>query len=339
MKYLIYLFAVIIVCSCHPGFKKAKHIASKVDSLNTESQIEDLVHSLDSFYRYFKLQKLENLKTRDNFEEDIKIRKIAKKYNITKSFYKEDLDNNGYTDLILIGDHHFCKDAPTCQFTSIAIMNFGNDSLAILDIVKQRHTYIAPQVKQDKNGPYLIIHSNKEPYSGKPGLTISHQRLVSVFGSFIEYNPKPANIEIEKIQFASSLCYGVCPAFELSIDNDGSAVFIAKYYNFTKEDDGSGGEEGVFKTKIKDDDLKKLMGLINYSDFRSLKDQYSVSWTDDKTGKLIITYANGKTKTIEDYGECGTYGLISIYKELYALRFNQKWQKAKEPKGMRILPF
>jgi hypothetical protein len=51
-----------------------------------------------------------------------------------------------------------------------------------------------------------------------------------------------------------------------------------------------------------------------------------VGWTDDQTCTLKITYDNGKTKTITDYGKIGTYGLNRVYSILFSLRQNQKWK-------------
>jgi len=52
---------------------------------------------------------------------------------------------------------------------------------------------------------------------------------------------------------------------------------------------------------------------------------YRVSWTDDQTSTLKITYDNGKVKTIRDYGLIGTFGLSQAYKLLFDLRGSQPW--------------
>jgi hypothetical protein len=75
-----------------------------------------------------------------------------------------------------------------------------------------------------------------------------------------------------------------------------------------------------------------IVNILNYIDFKNLKDSYSVGHTDAPTAKLKVTYDNGRTKYIEDYGMRGNYGLIATYDMFRDLRFNQKWAKAEEVK-------
>ena len=48
--------------------------------------------------------------------------------------------------------------------------------------------------------------------------------------------------------------------------------------------------------------------------------------TDGQTCGLKITYDNGKTKIIHDYGLIGTFGLDRTYEMLFNLRKNQTWK-------------
>ena len=84
---------------------------------------------------------------------------------------------------------------------------------------------------------------------------------------------------------------------------------------------------GNFNSKITKDKYNDIVNLLNYIDFESLKDNYSVSWTDDQTATITITYDNGKVKSISDYGLIGTFGLDRVYQLLFELRDNQKWTK------------
>ncbi|WP_419487875.1 hypothetical protein [Chryseobacterium bernardetii] len=83
----------------------------------------------------------------------------------------------------------------------------------------------------------------------------------------------------------------------------------------------------MFKSKIKISDFNTIEELLNYINFSKLKDFYSVSSTDNPTSELTITYGNGKTKKIQDYGLAGTYGLKKLYDLLFDLRFNQDWKR------------
>ncbi len=86
---------------------------------------------------------------------------------------------------------------------------------------------------------------------------------------------------------------------------------------------------GTYKTTLKTVDLDALKGLLNYIDFPKLQDKYYVSWTDDNTAVLKITYDGGKVKIITDYGLQGTYGLRHLHKMLDSIRLNQRWDRVR----------
>uniref|UniRef100_UPI0025C73B24 DUF6438 domain-containing protein n=1 Tax=Chryseobacterium sp. TaxID=1871047 RepID=UPI0025C73B24 len=155
------------------------------------------------------------------------------------------------------------------------------------------------------------------------------QILEYQFGDFVEYNSNPHNyIPIKKIEFSTSMCFGVCPVFQLIIDKNQKALFTAERFNFDQNEENlSENIEGKFHTKIKNEDYQELIKILEYIDFPNLQDEYSVDWTDDQTLILKITYGNGKVKTIQDYGASGTYGLKKIYKILFNMRKNQDWIK------------
>jgi hypothetical protein len=56
-----------------------------------------------------------------------------------------------------------------------------------------------------------------------------------------------------------------------------------------------------------------LYQLLDCIDIPSLKSNYSVSWTDDRTASLHIRFDKGRVKSIEDYGKIGTNGLVALY--------------------------
>ena len=71
---------------------------------------------------------------------------------------------------------------------------------------------------------------------------------------------------------------------------------------------------------MNDKDWEYLESSIKYLKTETLKDKYSVNWTDDKTGYLTIYYTDGDKKEIEDYGMVGTFGLSILFDFLYELR-------------------
>lgn len=136
---------------------------------------------------------------------------------------------------------------------------------------------------------------------------------------FVEYNRAPQDCRIEKIVFSTNACYGTCPIFTLQLARNGAATYHAEQYNKLK---------GDFTAVVQAQPLTEVWALLNYLNFPRLQNNYSVSVTDQPTCTLTITYGGGKVKTIEDYGEQGTFGLRQVYDLLFALRTTQAWQKA-----------
>ena len=146
---------------------------------------------------------------------------------------------------------------------------------------------------------------------------LSSDTLIFKFGDFIEEKNVAANYRIEKIDYSTTGCYGTCPIFEMSIDSNRTASYVATRFN---------KKQGKFKATLDSFNYGQLINLLNYIDFEKLNSNYSVGWTDDQRCYLKITYDNGKTKTINDYGLIGTFGLSRVYQLLFNLRENQSWQ-------------
>jgi hypothetical protein len=103
----------------------------------------------------------------------------------------------------------------------------------------------------------------------------------------------------------------------LSIENSRKSSYNAKNNN---------SKRGKFHTVIAEAEYNKLLKTIEYIRLPTLKDNYSVGWTDDNTVILEISYNNGQVKKIRDYGTIGTFGLENLYRQIYSLRHTQKWR-------------
>lgn len=174
-------------------------------------------------------------------------------------------------------------------------------------------------------------------------------------GGLVEYNATPVRHHIRKISFSKSVCFGRCPAYDLTIDQNGKTVFFAHAYNFSDElpkanrklrkgetYENMGYEtyqelhsEGTYQCVIGKQDLDTLFSLIDYLDFPRLREGYSIPVTDNPTAEITITYDDGKVKKIRDYGERGTYGLRTLYRLMDELRFSQKWNPELPPNTKR----
>lgn len=331
MKYIALLF-LIILASCKQGFEKAEVIPSKVDSLKTVAEIRDYLSVIDTNLKYFHPISIQQLETNYAENLDRNMRIIAKNLNIDKGLYREDFDNNGYTDLLLLGG--FTEKIlfdELYSYNFFVIMNFGKQAPPKLISLRRKMQLLdVPEIVHSDEGPLLVVYSPEKMHGPDAKITDTISiKLAYRYGGFAEYNKQPIDNHIEKIKFESGSCFGRCPIYTLTINKDQSAEFLAEHYNFPDSNDVY-KKEGLFNGQINTSDYKELINLLNYIDFKNLKDQYSAGGTCGPTVSLTITYENGKTKTISDYGMSGTYGLKSVYAVLSDFRFNQKWEKVPE---------
>ncbi len=333
MRTIQFIIILFFLYSCSDKQKKdtTKNITesniqlSKIDSLKTNDDVQNFIRESNSSYNEFELKRIQDF-DRD-YKTDSITKIIANKLGITKPYYKTDFDHNGYTDLLAIGDDKDCWGKKSCSFNSMVIMNFGNDSLKYINIVRDRHTSIVPTIEKRKNETLLVI-SNPDQISWKNEKYKdgSVDSLIYRNGNFIEYNPKVVKHNIERIEFSTGPCFGTCPIFSLSLTNNGKSEFSPEAYNFG-DDSYNENAEGKFMCNLEEKKWNELTDLINYIDFTYLEKDYAVNWTDDQSCTLKIVYDDGKIKEIRDYGLIGTFGLKQLYDQLFELRFNQKWKK------------
>jgi hypothetical protein len=326
---IIKLFVLVFIfasCKKETEFIKTPTTPSEVDNLSTKAEIEKFIQKSDTNYKKYELRHLQDFNR--SHENDSINKVLANKLNVKTYYTKVDLDNNGYTDLLAIGDNHTCfgEGGKSCSFSPIIVMNYGKNKTKIFNIDLEWEKAIVPKVEYINSQPFLVIYKEKLVDWKKKTYSESRTILTFKFGSLIEYNENPNKNKITKIEFNTSGCFGTCPVYKLTLNKDSLSIFNAQYYNFTENVD-HGKEEGVFSVMINRKEFDQLEEYLNYCDFENLKKDYFVMHTDDQTGGLKITFNNGKVKTISDYGMVGTYGLNALYEKLAQLRFSQRWQK------------
>jgi len=328
MKIIPFLLVLLVFASCKDkdGVANTPKHPSAVDMLESKASIEAFIRKSDTNYKNYELKHLQDF-DRDHGNDSIN-KLLAKKYNVTSNFVKVDFDGNGYTDFLAIGDNHTCHGSgeKSCSFSPIVLMNYGTKT-KIYQIDLEWGKSIVPTIGYIDSKPFLVVYKHKYDWEKKKNLE-TKSVLTFRYGGFIEYNKHPKKNQISKIEFSTSGCFGTCPVYKLTLNRDSLSVFNARYYNFDNDRDVTyGKEEGIFFTTINKQDFDQLEELLNYCAFENLKANYSVMHTDDQTGDLKITFDDGKTKTISDYGMIGTYGLKLLYEKLAELRFSEKWRK------------
>ncbi len=279
---------------------------NKISQLQNTENIENFIQTLDKRYSNFKVDAA--------FMNDEK--KCSDLYTAAKpeSWQTGDLDNNGYSDFLVIGT---VSGAPVM----ICVVDTGYNNYVIKKINRRIFEDCSYPTLKTVNGESAICYyhydysANKEVKKSQASIEID--TLTYKFGDLVELNSNIQNHKIEKIEYSTSACFGACPVFSITIDAGGIALFFGTKFN---------RRNGQFKTQINEDNFKELTGLLNYINFPELKNKYAVSWSDDQTSILTITFDGGKTKTISDYGLVGTFGLNRVYDLIFKLRDNQQWR-------------
>jgi hypothetical protein len=279
--------------------------ANKIDALETDEEVEEFLQKLNKDFGAFYVAPIKQL------YPDTVYQKIADSLGV-KPWQKTDFNNDGLTDLLVYG-------ILGVQKYLIVVMDKGTKfSIRYLNRGLSSNPYL-PTVKTLNQQTLLILHTSCEFCKNQSQKIIKTDTLAYQFGDFIEANFNVKDHHIAQIDFSTSTCYGTCSVFELSLKSDGSAVYNAIENN---------PKNGKYTATIDTANYNEIQSLINYIDFQNLENYYKVNWTDDQSSKLVITYSDGKTKTITDYGMYGTNGLALVYNKLFALRKKQDWKKA-----------
>lgn len=131
-------------------------------------------------------------------------------------------------------------------------------------------------------------------------------------------NPEPQDIPPDTtITLERTVCFGSCPAYELTISADGAVVFTGKEYV---------REKGTVHSNISKDQLKQLIAEFTLIQYFSLSDRYVSEedgcpefWTDNPWVTTSIRI-NGQYKSIVHYLGCQENNGESVFpKELQDL--------------------
>lgn len=331
-KISLLLFLMIQICQ----------VNAQIDSLITEDEVKDFIKTLPSQYR-IQLKKITELTEVDNYSEPFDMdlcQKTAEELGLREAFYKEDFDGNGLTDILLLGRFHgisalvvLSMDDGTYTYHNLSHMNqegciypviIHQDQHTLIELTYQKRlTYRERNLKKYQPEEFYATHNDE----------LITQSYIFRHGELIEYNPNPIRYDIEKIAFSTRGCYGSCPVFKLTINESRQAELNAIRFNRTYDPESQQPTlmEGLYLTDLSPERYEKLIDQINYLDFPTLKDNYTLPATDQPSSTLTITYGDGQVKAIQDYGKNGTFGLRNLYITLTKLRFDLPWELQSKP--------
>lgn len=227
MRYLASFLLFLMLVNCknqenekhlEPEFIKAEIISTKIDSLKSEKEVQAFVNQLkhpfyeqkiseDSIKIYrkfeeFELKKISEFKRDCRFDEDTLTKKVADSLKINKSFYKSDFDNNGFTDLLIIGDRHNCMamagcekgNSISCDFSIYSLMNYENDSIKPIDLNPITMSLSSvPRIIETEKGSFIELHKPLDYKINDEGKQLFSNRIIPLvykYGTFIERNDK-----------------------------------------------------------------------------------------------------------------------------------------------------
>lgn len=136
-----------------------------------------------------------------------------------------------------------------------------------------------------------------------------------------------------KIEYEVGPCFGFCPVYKLTIDNNRKAVLEAEHFNFSEggsRDDFSKPREGTFTATISKEDYQKLVELVDNANVRNLKDSYiDERIMDASKSDLRIIFSDGTKKSIQLSAGEKPQELVTLQNYIAELKQNQKWTKVK----------
>lgn len=274
--------------------------------MKTDKDVEKFINSLDGSFKGKII-----VKSTDEVLKRLYCKLDTQNLGI-KNWDKSDFNNDGLSDLLVIG---FFEDL---EIIYVAI-DQGNNNFKLIPIKGDLFSgcNIVESIKVN-NQFFLLHHTNMDNTFGSKK-TFETDTLTYKFYGFIELNTEPLTIGIQSIKVETTRCFGTCPVFSIVINQKGKAIYTAG--QFSKK-------IGVFETYVESEKLKEIYDVIHYINPLKLKDKYNLDVTDLPSVTLEITFTNGTTKKIIDYGESGTFGLSKVYALMFALRDNQNWTKA-----------
>ncbi|WP_373709525.1 hypothetical protein [Kaistella sp.] len=310
MKFIILFLGLFLILSCE---KKDLTDQQILEIIYADKNYEDLVLKTDFW-------------TGENFIDSIKsFRKIIAKENL-KPIYKADFNQDGKQDYLV--NLEYKKDSLNANLVRF--------------IDEEGDTWNCVILLSSLNGYKIVNPGRKGVYGIFAAKTINYndQNLIKLLNFRIEFDDKndvlkydtlmirnneltefvktKSNQQISEIIFTQFGGYSPGVYYTLSLKKD-STLLNSRFY---KKLDGK-----YFGNN--NQNFKNFSSYLNNIDFKNLQDRYSDGCCDHSAIETKIVYANGKTKTIYDYGERGSLGLVKFYAAVRAIMEKEKWQKIK----------
>lgn len=308
MKYILLFVPLFLMLSCE-----------KKDL--TDQQILEIIHA-DKNYKDLVLKT--DFWTGENLIDSIKsFRRIIAKEDL-QPIYKADFNHDGKQDYLV--NLEYKKDSVNANLVRF--------------IDAEGDTWNCVILLSSLNGYKILNPGRKGVYGIFAAKTINYndQNLIKLLNFRIEFDDKndilkydtimiknneltefvktKSNQQISEIIFTQFGGYVPGVYYSLSLKKD-SIILNSKFYK---------NLEGNFFGNNKQD-FENLASYLNNIDFKNLKGKYFIDCSDCRAIEIKVVDDSGKNKTIYDYGERGSLGLVKFYAAVRAIMEKQKWQK------------
>ena len=239
-----------------------------------------------------------------------------------KPIFKADINGVGKQDYLV--NLEYKKDSTNenvVRFIDDDAKNFvvlltSSNGYKILSAGKKRVYDIYAAKIINYKGQNLIKVLNFIPRFDDLNNILKFDTLMVKNNQLTEFVNKRSNNNISEIKFTQFGGYVPGVYYTLSLKKD-SINLKSKFYKKLK---------GKFMGN-NNQDFGNLTLYFNNIGFINLKDKYFIESSDCSAIETEIVYDNGKIKTIYDYGEKGSLGLLKFYDSIHAIMEKQKWQK------------
>lgn len=306
MKYFSLFVSLFLILSCEKKDLTDKEI---LEIIHTDKNYQDLQLKTDFW-------------TGENFIDSIKsFRKIIAEENL-KPIFKADLNGDGKQDYLVNLEYkkHSTKENLVRFIDDDAknrvVLLSSSNGYKIINAAKGNvyDIFAAKIINYKGQNLIKLLNFNINPKGNND--IIKFDTVMVKNNELTEFVKTKRKNNISEIIFTQFGGYSPVIKYTVNFKKD-SIILNAKYY---KNLDGAffGNNNPNFEN----------LGLyLNNIDFINLQDRYSDGCCDHSAFETKIVYDNGKIKTIYDYGEKGSLGLVKFYESVHAIMEKQKWQK------------
>jgi hypothetical protein len=306
MKFILLFLSLFLIISCE-----------KKDL--TEQQILEIIHT-DKNYRDLEFKS--DFLTGENFINSIKsFRKIIAKENL-KPIYKADFNQDGKQDYLV--NLEYKKDSTNENLVryidvdskNCVVLLSSERGYKILNAGKNRvYDIFAAKIINYKNQNLIKLLNFKTEFEDRNDI-LKYDTLMIRNNELTEFVNTKSKHHINEIVFTQFGGYAPGIKYTLTLKKD-SLTLNSKFYKKL---------EGKYLGN-NNQDFQNLTLYLNNIDFLNLKNRYAMGCSDCSAIETKIVYDNEKTKTIYDYGERGSLGLLKFYDSIHAKMEKQKWNK------------